>query len=183
MSTTLTDIRRRHDRTHTAGRRRRWSPAPTHDATPPSASAAEPIAPVRRHERGGRVLFTVPFQSAMTDPDVDRLAHALDLWSHMNVKLYRSPTSRGVARLDHFSGLFLEPGDRDGKWVLEARTWGQPAPETVHGWHLVASVAAHQLDPTVPHPARQVQTDTASLDRPVEKHHRWSLAHRRGGRS
>jgi hypothetical protein len=49
---------------------------------------------------------------------------------------------------------FLVRGDGPQDWRLEGRTWGAPAPESVHGWHLVAADAARLLDPTVPVPSR-----------------------------
>lgn len=100
------------------------------------------------------MLFEIAFHSAMTDADLARLARLLDLSTHMHPKMRPDPTSPGVVRLDHFSGLFLERGGLDGQWVLEARTWGNPAPETVHEWHLLAAFAARQLDPTVTLPER-----------------------------
>jgi hypothetical protein len=120
-----------------------------------------------RHGRGGRVLFEVPFKSAMSDSDLARLARTLDLSTHRYPKMRPDPNSPGVARLDHFSGLFLERGETDGEWVLEARTWGNPAPESVHEWHLLATGAAHQLDPTVKPPERLTRTDIEIPDRPV----------------
>ena len=70
------------------------------------------------------MLFEVPFKSPMTDADLARLARLLDLSTHIYAKQRPNPTSPGVARLDHFSGLFLERGPSEGEWVLEARTWG-----------------------------------------------------------
>jgi hypothetical protein len=67
-----------------------------------------------------------------------------------------SPEARLVsARLDHDSGLFLEPGDGQGQWVLEARTWGHPDPDTVHRWNVSAATAARRIDPTVELPQRR----------------------------
>lgn len=117
------------------------------DRTPGSASGTQ--------ARGGTVLFEVPFESGMTDSDLARLAHILDLWTHMHPKMRPDPNSPGVARLDHFSGLFLERAPAEEKWVLEGRTWGRPAPQSVHEWHVLAAQAAHQLDPTVQLPERQ----------------------------
>jgi hypothetical protein len=105
------------------------------------------------------VLFEVTFTSAMTDSDLALLARTLDLSTHMVQKMRPDPNSPGVARLDHFSGLFLERGERDGQWLLEARTWGKPASESVHEWNLLAAGAAHQLDPTVEPPERVARTD------------------------
>ncbi len=59
----------------------------------------------------------------MTDADLARLARSTDLSTHMYPKQRPNPTSPGVARLDHFSGLYLERGPAEGDWVLEARTW------------------------------------------------------------
>ncbi len=91
------------------------------------------------------MLFEVPFDCVMTDADLARLARLLDLSTHMHPKMRPDPNSPGVVRLDHFSGLFLERGKRDGQWVLEARTWGSPAPETVHEWQLLAAFTARQI--------------------------------------
>lgn len=172
MSTTIAPTPSQSDQAHT-GQARRGDPAVTGHPVPPAPPLPPRAAP--RHARGGRVLFTVGFESAMTDSDVARLASELDLWSHMDTKLHRSPTSPGVARLDHFSGLFLERGVRDGTWVLEARTWGRPAPTIVHGWHLEAANAARQLDATVHWPAPLARTGAAIPGR-LAKHRRWAVA-------
>jgi hypothetical protein len=113
------------------------------------------------------VLFEVPFRSQMTDADLARLARAFDLSTHLQPKLHPDPNSPGVARLDHFSGLFLERGAADGEWVLEARTWGRPAPESVHRWHVLAAGAARQLDPSVKLPDRLPAPPASAADRPV----------------
>jgi hypothetical protein len=117
----------------------------------PGPAPKRPSAP---HGRGGTSLFQVSFASVMSDPEIALLARALDLTTHMYPKMRPSPTSPGVARLDHYSGLFLERGVGEGQWVLEARTWGHPAPVGVHGWHLLAAWAAHMLDPAVTLPER-----------------------------
>lgn len=153
---------------------------PTRANRPRSPAPAEPIRPATpkragqastaidsRHGRGGRLLFEVPFASAMSDSDLARLARVLDLSTHMHPKMRPDPNSPGVARLDHFSGLFLERGETERQWVLAARTWGNPAPETVHEWHLVAAGAAHQLDPAVTTRERLPQTHVEIPDRPV----------------
>lgn len=131
---------------------------------PPRTSTPRPSA---RHERGGRVLFEVPFTSEMTDADLARLAQPLDLSAHMYPKLRPDANSPGVVRLDHFSGLFLERGDSAGQWALEARTWGDPAAETVHEWHLLAIDAARVLDPSVKRPDRLPAPAVQIADRPV----------------
>jgi hypothetical protein len=122
--------------------------------TTPTRASRAPAPTAARHGSGGRVLFEVSFASAMSDSDLARLARVLDLSTHMHPKMRPDPTSPGVVRLDHFSGLFLERGETAGQWVLEARTWGNPTPESVHEWHLLAAGAAHQLDPAVPAPER-----------------------------
>lgn len=106
------------------------------------------------HGRGGRVLFEIPFRSAMSDSDVARLTRLLDLSTHLHQKMSPDPTSPGVARLDHHSGLYLERGEKQGQWVLEGRTWGTPAPESVHEWQLAAALAGRELDPGVRLPDR-----------------------------
>lgn len=100
------------------------------------------------------MLFRVSFVGAMSDCDLALLARLLDLSTHMYPKMHPDPNSPGVARLDHFSGLFLNRGAVAGQWVLEARTWGHPAPQSVHEWTLLATWAARQLDPSVTLPRR-----------------------------
>ena len=136
--------------------RRPRSPEPAARASPARTHLPGP-APKRLptpHGRGGTSLFEVSFASVMSDPEIALLARALDLTTHMYPKMRPSPNSPGVARLDYYSGLFLERGVGEGHWVLEARTWGQPAPESVHEWHLLAAGAARLLDPTVTFPKR-----------------------------
>ncbi len=124
--------------------------------------------------RGGIQLFEVPFASAMSDGDLALLAHTLDLTTHMDPKMRPSPNSPGVVRLDHFSGLFLKRGAKQGQWVFEARTWGHPASESVHRWQLLAADAAHLLDLTVIRPERLItrspQTLTYAPGRAANKH-------------
>lgn len=117
--------------------------------------------------RGGTVLFQVPFASVMSDGDLSLLAHTLDLTTHMQPKMRPDPNSPGVARLDHFSGLFLERGPAAERWLFEGRTWGHPAPQSVHEWHVLAAQAAHQLDPTVPLPERPSSSAPEVPTRPV----------------
>ena len=123
---------------------------PVRNGHPADLSARTPAAP----ERGGIALFQVPFASAMSDCDLALLGRTLDLVTHMYAKMSPDPNSPGVVRLDHYSGLFLERGEGQGQWVFEARTWGHPAPQSVHEWHLLAADAARQLDATVPFPER-----------------------------
>lgn len=150
-------------------KRRPSSPKPA--AREPTARTRLPrLAPKRPstpHGRGGTSLFEVSFASVMGDPEIALLARALDLTTHMYPKMRPSPNSPGVARLDHYSGLFLERGVGEGRWVLEARTWGHPALENVHEWHLLAAGAARLLDPTVTFPKRQVAVSPQYPMRPL----------------
>jgi len=119
------------------------------------ARAAHVAAPTATPQRtGATTLFAVPFASAMSDADIALLACTLGLVTHMHPKLFNSPTSAGLVRLDFYSGLFLERGPAEGQWVLEGRTWGDPSPSIVHEWHLCAAAAAHRLDPAVAFPKR-----------------------------
>jgi hypothetical protein len=115
---------------------------------------------------GAQTLFRVPFTSAMNDADVALLVRTLDLTTHMYPKPRRSPAP-GAVRLDHHSGLFLELGVAEHQWVLEARTWGHPAPESVHEWQVLAAGAAHLLDPNVVSPERLTTVPPESPTRPV----------------
>ncbi len=160
MSTTIAPVsprvRAHRPRSHPeAVRTRPPAPAPRHGASP------------ARHGRGGTVLFEVPFKSAMTDGDLALLARLLDVSTHMYAKQRPNPTSPGVARLDHFSGLYLERGPSEGEWVFEVRTWGHPAPESVHEWQLLATQAAQQLDPSVGTPERLPARSVEVAERPV----------------
>lgn len=125
------------------------APARTEKGARRGPTARRKDSTASRHGRGGRVLFTVPFVSAMTDGDLARLGRSLDLWTHVVQKMRPDPNSPGVTRLDHFSGVFLEHGESEGQWVLEARTWGNPASEAVREWQLLAVGAARELDPSV----------------------------------
>lgn len=123
------------------------------------------VETVNPHHRGGLVLFEISFASAMGDLDLARLAQVLDISTHMYPKTRPAPNSPGVARLDHDSGLFLERGPGEDQWVLQARTWGTPPPETVHEWQLLAAQAARQLDPQVPLPERGAEVQHAVAER------------------
>jgi hypothetical protein len=125
--------------------------------SPPSPSVdplPQPPSMRGRPARGATTLFEVPFASVMGNGDLALLARMLDLSTRMHPKLRPWHDSPGLARLDHYSGLFLERGVIDGAWRLEARTWGHPAAQSVHGWHVLAAGAARQLDPTVIFPER-----------------------------
>ena len=94
---------------------------------PPSPVQAAPVAAAATARRY-RVMFVVPFQTAMSDADIHRLNSVLGMDTHLHPKLRGSPASPGVSRLDFFSGLFLVRGDGPQDWRLEGRTWGAPAP-------------------------------------------------------
>ena len=51
--------------------------------------------------------------------------------------------------------------------MLEARTWGQPAPESVHEWQVLAAGAARLLDPVVTFPERLTAVSPGYPMRPV----------------
>lgn len=127
-------------------------------------------SPVRQR---GDVLFEVPFVSVMSDSDLALLARTLALSTrvqptihprHNTVPRHDTP---GFARLDHYSGLFLKRGVVEGEWLLEARTWGRPAAQSVHEWHVLAAGAARMLDPTVTPPERVDGGAREIPDRPV----------------
>jgi hypothetical protein len=120
-----------------------------------------------RTPAGGAVtLFEVPFASAMSDRDVALLVSVLELSTHLHPQTLPNDRTRGVARLDHSSGLFLTRSST-AEWLLAARTWGHPTPQSVHEWHVLAAGAAHQLDPTVTLPERSIATLPAIPDHPV----------------
>lgn len=127
------------------------APSPA-EPSPAGPTRAAPRVAGRQH--GPATLFEVPFTSEMSDADIAVLVRALDLTTHMHPKLHGHPTSPGAVRLDHQSGLFLERGALDGRWVLEGRSWGRPASESVHEWHVLAAGAARLLDPVVDFPDR-----------------------------
>lgn len=103
----------------------------------------------------------------MSDADLAGLAGTLDLTTHMQTKPGVGPISPGLARLDFHSGLFLLRGATEDEWILEGRTWGDPARSTVHDWHIRAALAARQLDPTVKLPPRQSVAPLDTRTRPV----------------
>jgi hypothetical protein len=116
-----------------------------------------PTTPVpgRVPEVGAVTLFAIPFASTMSDRDVSSLVLALD-FDTRTAPAGSSPEARLVsARLDQDSGLFLKAGEGERQWVLEARTWGHPDPESVHRWNVSAATAARRIDPTVKLPERR----------------------------
>jgi hypothetical protein len=145
--------------------------------TPDPSAASAPRRNPSAHDRGGEVIFEVVFTSAMNDLDLAVLAHLLDLSTHMHPKMRPDPNSPGVARLDHFSGLFLERGTVEGQWRLEGRTWGRPAPETIHEWHVLVAQAARQLDSEVTLPAPMAGTRPSTPELPLGQVANKRLAH------
>lgn len=119
------------------------------------------------HIRGGTVLFEVPFTAPASDVPLARLAQVLDVWTHTQSKTRPDPNSPGVARLDRHSGVFLERGGDDGRWLLQGRTWGDPSPRTVHEWHVLAAQAARQIDPRVALPERLPAAGPTTADLPL----------------
>lgn len=120
-------------------------------------------------QRGGRVLFEIRFASAMTTADLGLLHRQLDMTTHVEQKMRPDPNSPGVVRLDHHSGLFLKRRDGKDQWLLQARTWGNPAAQTIHEWHLFAAQAACRLDPKVALPRRLPETEPEMRPRQVER--------------
>jgi hypothetical protein len=82
----------------------------------------------------------------MRGQDADRLRSA-GLTLHLHPKHPAVVPALGLAGLDLDSGLFLVRGPGEHEWVLEGRTWGNPASEVVRRWQLAAIFAARQLDP------------------------------------
>jgi hypothetical protein len=120
----------------------------------PPTVRSTPTVPGRRPEAGAVTLFTIPLASTMSDRDVSSLVLALD-FDTRTAPPGSPPEARLVpARLDDSSGLFLVAGEGQGQWVLEARTWGHPDPESVHRWNVKTATAARQIDPTVELPQR-----------------------------
>jgi hypothetical protein len=123
-------------------------PPPSVEPTPLSAQIPSSAA------RGAMTLFEVPFATPMSNRDLALLARTLDMSTRVRPMMLPPHDTPGLARLDHYSGLFLKRGVVEGKWSLEARTWGHPPAQTVHEWHVLAAGAARQLDPSVPFPER-----------------------------
>lgn len=135
---------------------------------PPSVEPGPLAAPISGPPaRGAVTLFEIPFVTGMNSRDLALLARTLDLSTRMHPVTRPRHDTPGLARLDHCSGLFLKRGVPEGRWSLEARTWGHPPAQSVHAWHVLAAGAAHQLDPTVPLPKRLHTDPSEPQDRPV----------------
>jgi hypothetical protein len=131
-----------------------------------SPTGAKGLTPDREASTG-RTLFEIPFSSHMTDHDSALLTRLLDMTRRVHPKMVPRHDSPGLTRLDHHSGLFLNRGEVEGEWTLEARTWGQPTVQTVHDWQVLAAGAAHRLDPKVILPERLSVSSAETADRPV----------------
>lgn len=117
-------------------------------------------------KKRGHALFDVTFSARMSQSDLALLVRTLGLVTS-GPRSGSPGGSVAFARLDHYSGLFLEQGAVEGHWSLKARTWGHPAPDTVHRWHVLTAGAAHQLDPSVVAPERKPLTAREIPDRPL----------------
>lgn len=117
----------------------------------------------------------------MSDDDLALLGRMLGFSPQRRAAAHPDYESLGFVRLDECSGLFLQRGPDDGHWFLQARTWTNPAPASVHEWHVAAVDAAHQLDPTVTPPDRLPAELTATTQRWVGRaqNHRLSGLRRR----
>ena len=103
----------------------------------------------------------------MTNAHVARLHNELQLVTYLTPKPGVSGAPPGVARLDFWSGLFLERGETEGEWVLEGCTWGHPPESLVHDWHVRAALVAKRLDQAVEIP-KPAPAETASDEQQLE---------------
>lgn len=133
----------------------------------PSQTAAEAPSPAGTPRRGGTVVFEIPLTSAMHGSDLELLRRQLAMTTHVEHKLPVDPNSPGHAQLDQDSGLLLERGPGQDRWLLQARTWGRPSPRTVHDWQVRVAQVARRLDPQVAPPARLPREPAAVPVRPV----------------
>lgn len=102
------------------------------------------------------VLFRIPFHSQMTPRVTSLLSRELDMFLTFDVKAPFPSANQGagVSRLDHFTGLYLFPGNADDEWLLECRTYGSPSADVAHGFHVNAARVARLIDPSVEIPGR-----------------------------
>lgn len=150
-----------------AGSRRLRDAHSRHAPAPAATLDSEPATATNPHRRGGRVLFGIHFTSTMASADLELLRRQLDMTTHVEHKLPADPNSPAVARLDQYSGLFLERGDDDRHWLLQARTWGAPLAQTIHEWHVRAAQVVRQLDPAIALPERVPTTPLETPQRLV----------------
>lgn len=126
------------------------SPRPAHD----TSMANESAIPVNPDRHGGTVVFEVRLRTSMTGRDLELLRRQLAMTTHVEHKLPVDPNSPAHAALDQSSSLLLEHGAAEDQWILQARTWGEPSPRTVHDWQVRVALVACQLDPSVAIPDR-----------------------------
>jgi hypothetical protein len=123
------------------------------------------MASDRRPPRGLVTMFTIPFTSALEDRELAELARAVDLPARCGAEAGPRESRFGPARLDHDSGLFLSSDGAAGRWVLEGKTWGNPAAESV--WtrtsHLRSDVRESPRESSIG-PSATPPTRTARLD-------------------
>jgi hypothetical protein len=127
-----------------------------------------PDVAARPRAHGPTTLFEVAFATAMTEGDLAVLVRALGLFTNLRQKGRPPEDDLGFARLDHSSGLYLKRSAVEGQWLLQARTWGDPASDSVHTWHVLAAGCAHQLDPAVTPPERLGLSPPSILNRRLE---------------
>jgi hypothetical protein len=120
-----------------------------------AAAGGSLTVPGRSPKAAAVTLFAIPLASAMSDQDLASLAQALDFDARLAAAGSPPEDRLSPARLDQDSGLFLKAGEGQGRWVLEARTWGHPDPDSVHRWNVSAATAARRIDPTVELPERR----------------------------
>jgi hypothetical protein len=148
-------------------------PTPDGSATPAAttgAGAAHCPAPTARASGPQAVtLFQVTFATEMSERDLAILALELNLSTNVRSKTNLREDNLGFVRLDHASGLFLRRAMIEGRWMLDAHTWGHPPPQVVHGWEVLAAGAARRLDPAVTLPDRLPVSSRDIPDRQVDR--------------
>ena len=97
------------------------------------------------------VLFRIPFSADMTPRVTTLLSRELNMFLTFDVKAPFPSANQGagVARLDHFTGLYLFAGKAEDEWILECRTYGSPSAEVAHSFHVNAARVARLIDPSV----------------------------------
>jgi hypothetical protein len=125
------------------------TPAPTFTAPPapgtaPTSERTARIAAPPRDGSGHRVVFTVPFRSAMSGADAELLGRRLGMTTALTPKLRCTPA--GVARVSRDSGIFLVRGEAPADWALELRTWGSDPAAALRRWLLRCRDVAATLE-------------------------------------
>jgi hypothetical protein len=93
------------------------------------------------------VLFRIPFRGQMTPRATSLLSRELGMFLTFDVKAPFPSANQGagVARLDHFTGLYLFPRSADDEWLLECRTYGSPSAEVAHAREEQVVLLVHVL--------------------------------------